>query len=79
MVIPGAGKLGQNNITEGQACSANVPPDQKVTKQSDKRHDIQHVDSHYKGLICDSQHNNSMPLRRVSHFIYCYAECHDTK
>jgi hypothetical protein len=24
----------------------------------------------------DAQHNNALPLCWVSHFIYCYAECH---
>ncbi len=51
-----------------------------------QRHDIQHKDTQHMGLISDIQyndnrHNNTLPLCWmllfwVSHFIYCYAECH---
>ncbi len=39
-------------------------------------HDTQHNDIQHNGIICDTQHNNALPLCWVPHFIHCYAECH---
>ncbi len=37
-------------------------------------HDAQRNDIQYKGLICGTQHNITLPLCWVSHFVYRYAE-----
>ncbi len=51
-----------------------------------QHNDIQHNDTQHEGIIGDIQHtdiqhndahhNIALPLCRVSHFIYYYAECH---
>ncbi len=49
-------------------------------RRYDTQHNaIQHIDTHHKGLICDTLHNNTqylVPLSCVSCFIYCYTVRH---
>ncbi len=41
----------------------------------DHRIHLGRQDTQHKELICDTQHNNALPLCWVSRFIYYYAEC----
>ncbi len=55
------------------------------TKHNDIQHiSIQHSNTQYNGLICDTQHNGTEHESMVIHYAecpisYCYANCHDAE